>query len=379
MSDLRAIHQIVPTLSSGDAVGAHTLRVRDALRGAGLESEIFAPDIDPALAGEARPLATLPHPAPERMALLYQCSIGNEVVDLLLRRPDPLVVNYHNLTPVGQLLRWAPEMAHLVGWGRNQLGALARRAVLGIGDSSLNSAELVAAGFARVRTVPVLLDLTAECTPDEPGHRWLFVGRIVPNKAQHDVIAAFAWHRAVHAPTATLRLVGKDAVPAYRVELERMVDELGLTDSVTLTGPVSEAALEEEFRRASVFVCLSDHEGFGIPLLEAMAHGVPVVAFAAAAVPETVGAAGLLLPSKEPSLVAAAAKRAVDDAPLRSHLRAAGRARAELLDAARTGPRFLDALREVLPVPRPREVPSTDLEPDAASGQREPTSTIERP
>jgi glycosyltransferase involved in cell wall biosynthesis len=233
---LRRVHQVVPTLATGDAVGGHTLRLRDLLRGAGVESEIFTDDLDPRLAHEARPLADLPAPAGGASALIYQCSIGNGVVDRLLDRDEPLVVNYHNLTPAAQLLRWAPDMAHLVSWGRHQLRALARRAVLGIGDSQFNSAELVEAGFDAVATAPVLLDLPCDAVvPDRPldGRRWLFVGRIVPNKAQHDLVAALAWYRAVHDPAATLRLVGGDASAAYRSALDQLVADLQVGDAVT--------------------------------------------------------------------------------------------------------------------------------------------------
>src|SRR5690606_25950777 len=146
-------------------------------------------------------------------ALIYQCSIGNEVVDLLLERPEPLIVNYHNLTPVGQLLRWAPDMAHQVGWGRSQLSALAATAVGGVGDSRYNSAELVDLGFRTVHTAPVLVDVSWQESSRARGRDWLFVGRIVPNKAQHDLLAALAWYRAHHDGSARLRMVGSPAVP----------------------------------------------------------------------------------------------------------------------------------------------------------------------
>lgn len=357
MTSLHAVHQVVPSLDAGDAVGAHTLRLRDLLRGTGLASEIFTAALDPALVGEARPLAELPAPDPAGMAIVYQCSIGNEVVDLLLRRPDPLVVNYHNLTPVEHLLRWAPDMAHLVSWGRHQLRSLAPRAVLGIGDSAYNTVELERAGFRATATVPVLLDLPLAPPADDTrrssgtGERWLFVGRIVPNKAQHDLVLALAWARAVVDPAATLRLVGRNAAPGYHHQLEALVDELDLGAAVTFTGPVTDAQLAEEYRRADAFVCLSDHEGFGIPLLEAMAHGLPVVAYASSAVPETVGAAGLVLPHKRPALVAAAAHRATTDTALRRHLVHVGLERAATFDRAHTGPRMLAALGGALALP----------------------------
>jgi glycosyltransferase involved in cell wall biosynthesis len=348
------IHQIVPTLSSGDAVGSHTLAVRDTLRGAGLRSEIFTDDVDPALQHEARPLDQLPPPGTADVALLYQCSIGNEVVERLLARPEPLIVDYHNLTPVAQLLRWAPDMAHLAGWGRGQLGDLAARAVLGIGDSAFNTEELTAAGFHRVAVVPILLDV-ADLRHDDPrptaerrGRRWLFVGRVVPNKAQHDIVLALAWYRAVHDPHAELHLVGRDAAPAYTAALRHLIAELDLQDAVHLVGGVDAQRLAGEYSEADVFVCLSDHEGFCIPVLEAMANDLPVVAFASSALPETVGSGGLLLPTKDPATVAGAVHRLATDEPLRAAMVARGAAHVATFDRSQTAPLLLDALRSAL-------------------------------
>lgn len=348
------VHQIVSTLSPGDAVGSHTLAVRDALRAAGLRSEVFSDDVDPALAAYASPLDALPPPGTAGLALLYQCSIGNEVVDRLLARPEPLVVDYHNLTPVAQLLRWAPDMAHLAGWGRGQLGDLAARAVLGIGDSSFNAADLTAAGFDRVAVVPILLEVAA-LRHDEPrpvaerrGRRWLFVGRLVPNKAQHDIVLGLAWYRAVHDPDAELHLVGRDAAPAYTAALRDLIADLGLQQAVQLVGGVDDARLAREYAEADVFVCLSDHEGFCIPVLEAMANDLPVVAFASSALPETVGSGGLLLPRKDPATVAGAVDRLATDDALRAAMVERGSERVAAFDRSRTSPQLLAALGSVL-------------------------------
>lgn len=347
------VHQIVPSLNPGDGVGGHTLAVRDVLRRAGVRSEIFSDDVHADLAGEARPLDALPAPGTDGLALMYQCSIGNEVVDRLLARPEPLVVDYHNLTPVEHLLRWVPDMAHLAGWGRSQLTALARRSVLGIGDSAFNARELDHVGFARTAVVPIILDverLHHERSPrgDGPSRRWLFVGRVVPNKAQHDLVLALAWHRAVHGPVAQLRLVGRDAAPPYTAAVRELVAELELEGAVHFVGAVDDAALAREYAEADVFVCLSDHEGFCIPVLEAMASGVPVVALASSALPETVGDGGMLLPRKDPATVSAAVARLDADGALRCAMVERGRARVQAFDRERTGPLLLEVLRGAL-------------------------------
>ena len=153
----------------------------------------------------------------------------------------------------------------------------------------------------------------------------MFVGRVAPNKAQHDVVKAFAWYRRVFDAEASLTLVGGVSAGSYWSALERFVDGLGLSGVVRLAGSVSDVELEGLYRSADVFVCLSEHEGFCVPLLEAMAHGVPVVAFGAAAVPETLG-----------------------DAGLRAGLVGAGRRRLEHFSLARTRRTLLDALQPIL-------------------------------
>lgn len=352
---IAAIHQVVPSLRRWDAVGDHTRRLRDVLRAAGLRSEIYSDDVDPELADEARSLRNLPPPDRARAALIYHCSIGSAIADELIHRGDPFIVSYHNLTPVGMLLRWAPDMAHLVGWGRSQVRAMAPHALLGVGDSDYNTAELIEAGYERAETAPILLApeiLEVSQADDAQGHQrdgsWLFVGRVVPNKAHHDLLAAFAWHRRHNDPDAVLHVVGSAAVPAYQRALEELADRLGISAAVRFHGSVSPEVRDRLYRRCGVFVCLSDHEGFCIPLLEAMAHRLPIVAYAAAAVPETVGSAGLVLPTKSPSLVAAAANEVLNDQVLRDELVARGVARVRAFHPDVAARRHLEVLRTVL-------------------------------
>ena len=331
------------------------------LRRCGLESEIFTDDLDPRLAGQARPLADLPPPDRGRSALVYQCSIGNGVVDRLLDRDEPLVVNYHNLTPAEQLLRWAPEMAHLVSWGRHQLRRLAQHAVLGVGDSTYNSADLLEVGFRTVATAPVLIDLPVRVgVVDRPldGARWLFVGRIVPNKAQHDVIAALAWYRAVHdavsgAPPG--RECRRRAVPR-RARRPRRRPRAGRRRHVhRCRGRCGAAPRVREGQHGS---CASrTTKASASRSSRRWRSACPSVAFGAAAVPETVGDAGLVLPGKSPALVAAAVHRLATDPALRSSssppARSAQPSSARQPPVRASSPRYAKRSRCRTPQPRP--------------------------
>jgi glycosyltransferase involved in cell wall biosynthesis len=155
----------------------------------------------------------------------------------------------------------------------------------------------------------------------------------------------------VHDPDAELHLVGRDAAPAYTSAVRDLVHELDLGGAVRLIGAVDDDALAREYAAADVFVCLSDHEGFCIPVLEAMANDVPVVAYGSSALPETVGDGGLLLAAKDPALVATAVHRLATDTDLRAAVVERGRARVATFDRTRTVPLLLDALRSVFELP----------------------------
>ena len=357
-------HLFVPQFEPG-AVGQHILEARDALVAAGHPSEIFASGVDPAWAGRgARHYEEYGRSVPARPddRLIYQVAIGSPVADWLIGRSEPLIANHHNFTPLRFLQAWDPVATYGTAWGRRQLRRLAARCSLGIADSRFNELDLEAAGFTETVVVPVLVDLTArdrELDEDllarlrdrkaDGGRDWLFVGRIAPNKCQHDIVAALAAHRVGYGSRARLHLVGGPTAPAYSFALERYVTALGLDDAVEIVGPVSAGALGAYYRAADVLVCLSEHEGFCVPLLEAMHHDVPVVAFAAGAVPETVGDGGLVLERKDPETVAAAVERVLGDDQLRAALVAAGRIRCRQLDPDKARAAFVDAVERVGP------------------------------
>ncbi|MCU1468123.1 MAG: Group 1 glycosyl transferase [Actinomycetia bacterium] len=340
------VHQFVPTLEPG-AVGAHTLMVRDVLRAAGHTSEVFASEIEPVWADRG---AHLLRDARTRAdVIVYQMAIGSIVGDAVLARDEPIVVNHHNLTPMRYITGWQPVAAHGVAWGRAQLRELATRSRLGVADSSYNEQDLMEAGFTRTTVVPILLDLTSFDVTPAPGPAprgvtWLFVGRLAPNKAQHDIVKAFAAYRQFHNADAHLNLVGGGREDGYARTLQRFIHALGLDDAVTITGSVSDAQLAAHYAAADVFVVCSEHEGFCVPLLESMYHRVPIVAYAATAVPETLGEAGLLLDVKDPCTVAAAVDRVVGDTALRHQLVEAGARRVQDFDLSRTGPAFVEAV-----------------------------------
>ncbi|HEX3946205.1 MAG TPA: glycosyltransferase family 4 protein [Acidimicrobiales bacterium] len=352
-----AIHQFVPALIPRDATGSHTLLLRQALREAGLRSEIFAEATHDELLAESLPLDQYPREAAAGDVLVYQFSTSSAVVDFLLQRPEPLVLDYHNITRPELSEGWDPEPARRSAEALRQLATLAPRAVLGLADSAYNELDLLAAGCSRTAVVPVLVDLDRLVAPADRrtadrlsalkvsgGADWLFVGRLVPSKAQHQLVKALWAYRRLYDPAARLHLVGPTPSNRYLVALRAFVGDLGLHDAVRITGEVSDAALAAYFEAADLYISMSLHEGFGVPLLEAMRVGLPVLARSAGAVPATVGEAGLLLDRTDPSLVAAAAHRLLTDPELRTRLSVAGQQRVDLHTLAGSGRRAVEAI-----------------------------------
>ncbi|MGH2770991.1 MAG: glycosyltransferase family 4 protein [Actinomycetota bacterium] len=360
---LRAIHQLLPSLAPADAIGTHVRHLQQLLRSLGLRSEIFAEDIQPEMRRFAAPAEDLIRFQPKQRlpegetAILYHSSTGSDMIEFLVGYGGPLLVNYHNITEAGFLERWSPAAAEHMRLARRQLRRLAGRCDLAIAPSSFNRAELAREGFGRIEVVPILVDFARyDRAPHrrtlahlrrptgQGGARWLFVGRITPNKCQHDVIGAFAAYRRLFDPEARLWLVGGGASMAYWRSLEALGRELDIAHAVRLTGMIPFARLLAHYRAADVFVCASEHEGFCVPVLEAMYLGVPVIAFSATAVPETVGDGGLLLDDKDPVTVAMAVHRVLTDGALKASLREAGRARADHFSLPNTGRRMKETI-----------------------------------
>jgi glycosyltransferase involved in cell wall biosynthesis len=177
-----------------------------------------------------------------------------------------------------------------------------------------------------------------------PGAVWLTVGRVAPNKALEHTIAALAVARQSSDPGATLRIVGKPATDTYERALRRYVADLGLGDAVTFTGYATDAAVAAAYTSADVLVVTSEHEGFGVPVVEALAAGLPVVAFDQGAIPEVLGDAGVLVTSRDPYALADAVAALLAD-PLRQEaLSEAGRRRFAELDLPNAADRFVDLL-----------------------------------
>jgi glycosyltransferase involved in cell wall biosynthesis len=353
-----AVHQFVPALLPRDATGDHTLELRDTLRAEGFESDIYVEAAHDELRAEATYFERYPERARPGDILLYQLSTASPVAEFLRTRPETLVLDYHNVTPPSFYEGWEEHTAQKVDLALQQAAELAPRATLGIADSSFNADGLRRLGCPRTEVVPILVEVGGRRAIDQaeldrlsdvhgPGTVLLFVGRLSPNKMQHHLVESLWFYRRWYDPDARLHLVGPAVTESYAEAVFGLADELNLADAVRHGQHLSDAELGAWYADADVFVCLSEHEGFCIPLLEAMGSGVPVVAYAAGAVPETLDSAGILLDSKRPSTVAAAVDRVRRDPLLVADLVREGHRRVQAFALPATRRRFVEVLRRV--------------------------------
>jgi glycosyltransferase involved in cell wall biosynthesis len=351
------IDQILPNFASGDAASDACLAFATMLASAGVDSRIWAVDVDRQRRADAHSfdLPALRRRRPD--LLLFHYATGSAVADRLRRAGLPYGLYFHNVTPPRYFLGANDLLAGIVWRGLADLAPLLRPARTVLAPSRFSADQLGAAGAAAVDLVPLPFDPREHERPPDPAvlarlgdgrANLLFVGRVAPNKRQDELLRLFHYYSRAIDRSARLLLVGSAvAAPHYRDWLARAAAAWGL-EGVELPGHVSAAARTAYYRVARVFVSLSEHEGFGLPVIEAMHHGVPVVARDEAAVGETVGAAGLVVDDLPLARLAELVAIAAEEGPLRERLVAAGRARVGDFAPERVSAALLDALARAL-------------------------------
>ena len=308
------VHQVLATLGYGDAIGHEVLGIQRVLRAAGYESEIFVEAADHRLEHLTRDYRHLiDFSCPDNL-LLHHFSLGSKASRTAFALPDRMALIYHNITPPEYFIGVNRKLAGQCFRGRRELRAYRHRCDLALGDSDFNRQDLEALGFARTAVLPVVPDfshLDLASNPfvaqqfDDPWTNILFVGRVISNKKIEDLIRFFHAYHTLHNPRSRLLLVGTHTgFERYFAGLTELVAALGLSH-VHFVGQVSDEELAAYYEIADLFLCASEHEGFCVPLLEAFYKEVPVVAYAATAVPSTMDGAGVLFDDKDPRHVAA--------------------------------------------------------------------------
>jgi len=352
------IHQVLAGASGGDAITQIAFSTREVLRDHA-ESEVYAHHIDHSVEHVVRPLTTLPAASDPGDVILLRASIGDdEIFDALKDRIDRLWLCYHNISPPHLFADLDPAFAALLASGRDQLTQLRPRVELSWADSTFNADDLRSLGYSDVEVLSPMLNphhlqklepepgFALEIARRVPAELILSVGQILPHKRPELIVAAHHLLTAHHLPGATLVLVGRQRFPHYAAQIAAFGAALNLP-RLWMADGITYHELAELYRRADVFVTASSHEGFCVPILEAMAMSTPVVASTAGAIPETAGGAAMLIDEQSPEAYAEAIAYVLEGA-VRSDLILAGRERAESLSLERTGSAFQAFLEQRL-------------------------------
>ncbi len=359
-AERKTIHQVLETLEYGDAISNHALALRDRLRERGFRSDILVKTVGERVTGEVRVFNRAMLQSVD--AIVYHHSTGSELTDAVIAANVPTAMIYHNITPSEFFARYRPELAIKLDEGRAQLAGLRDAFTLSLGDSQFNADELIELGFNNVGVLPICLDYRRFDAPADAGvarrlsdgrNNMLFVGRVAPNKGHADLIRILGKLDA-SASNTRLILAGRyDGNEAYYSELQTLAAQLGISHDVVFTGLITDADLLAYYRNSHLFVSMSDHEGFCVPLIEAMEFDLPIVAYGATAVGETMGDAGIVIADKsDHEAIAALIRILIGDEKLREQVLTSQRKRREEFTAAKTlrvFDGFIDRLLEAVP------------------------------
>ena len=351
--------QVLPTISRGDAVSNHALAIDGVLKQHGLTTRIYAENRDKKLPKRTASDVRKMHALSSEDIMLYHGSTGSQLNYDLPQYGGRKAMIYHNITPPQYFERYSRRACELVRRGYEGMRYLADKIEYCIADSAYNKEGLRELGYTcRIDVCPLIIPF--EDYAREPnrkvmeqysGDGWtnlLFVGRIAPNKKHEDIIRSFYCYRRRYNAKARLFLVGSSGgMECYLDDLKSYAQHLGIAEHVIFPGHIGFDEVLAYYKLADVFVCMSEHEGFCVPLVESMLFDVPIVAYASTAIPETLGGSGLLLEDKDPEYVAAAIDRVIEDEALRSHVRATQRTRLMAFEHDVVAKRFMECIRTI--------------------------------
>lgn len=361
MSKAPAVHQILATLGYGDAIGNEVLGINRALRAAGYDSEIIVETADPRLEDQTVDYRDILDDIHEDDLLIHHFSLGSRASRTAFALPCRMVLVYHNITPPEYFLGVHEQLVRQCYHGRRELLAYRTRCDMALGDSAFNRQELDALGFAPTGVLPVVPDFShLDKTPDPRildafDDEWtniLFVGRVIPNKRPDNLIRFFHAYKTLYNRRSRLILAGSyGGFDVYLAQLLALAAKLGVPD-VHVMGQVTNEELAALYSCADLFLCASEHEGFCVPLVESFYARVPVMAYAATAVPTTMDGGGVLYDTREPRQVAALMNDLLSDAELEQRVLAAQDAALARLQAQDFDGTLLTFVRQALEMPR---------------------------
>lgn len=349
------INQLLPAMSYGDAVSNSALNMKKTMEMAGIESRIYAEHIHPKLSNIVQPARNIPKDKP----VIYHLAIGCDLAYEIPKFTDKRMLLYHNITPSHYFRGYDEQSGDLCDKGRDELIFLKDYIDIAFADSKYNESELIDVGYTNTHVTPIIInyedyegtynkELLNRLRQSKSGTDLLFVGRLAPNKKQEDIIKTFYFYKKYFDVNARLFLVGSyTRMERYYEQLQGLVKQLGIKD-VYITGHVPFNDILTYYKNADIFVNMSEHEGFCVPILEAMKFEIPIISYKEAAVPETMGNGGLLFLEKDYKSIASLIKVVADDKLLQEKLLSNQKDRLEYFSKVNTSNIFLRHLKKEL-------------------------------
>lgn len=349
------IFQLLPVIAFGDAVGNDTRALKNALSAAGYETEIYADVVDGRLPkGTARRYDMMPKVEADDV-IIYHLSTGHKMNYILEKYPCRKIIMYHNVTPAKYFAGYNRDGYENCRQGIRAAKMMRNTAEFCFADSEYNKQELISYGYrCDIEVLPILIPF--EDYAKEPNKKTvkafsdgktniLFTGRIVPNKKQEDLITAFYYYNKYINRNSRLILAGSYVgMERYKSRLEHYAEELGLEDSVYFSGMAKFNDILAYYSAADVFLSMSEHEGFCVPLVEAMYFNIPIIARDTSAIAGTLGGSGILLPDNDPMAAAEMINRVITDGELRNAIIHNQKIRLKDFDNKKIQKQFLESM-----------------------------------
>jgi len=356
------IDQLVPAYHRGDAIGDEATHLKRFFESQGFESRIYRLTCDRELESESESFAGFPEPLSSDITILH-FALPSALTPAFRRLRSKKVILYHNVTSPEFFAGYSEEMVRIARLGREELRSLAGTVDVALADSPFNARELEDLGFREAHVFPLYVDLERYKRPvnafvqrlfRDGRTNILFVGRVAPNKRIEDLIKVTFYYKKFISPLVRLIVVGKTAaLPAYYHALVKLADDFLLaSEEVCFTGHLPDDEMFAVYRAADVFLSLSEHEGFCLPLVESMIFDLPILAYDSTAVPDTLDGAGILIRDKRAERVAELLDIVVRSGNLKEDLIRGQRARLLRLQSEGREPfllRMIGRLREAKP------------------------------
>ena len=324
------IEQFLPAFHYGDAIGNSTLVLHEYLKSRGIKSRIISLTIDENM--EEYATSFKDYIVDEESIKILHFAIPSELTDFFLKVKGKKVMIYHNITPSEFFIDFSDDLVKFTMEGRKHLERLNDCFDLSIAVSNYNAEELRALNYKNVQKIPLMIDLMEYKQPfnkpffdlvKDDRKNIIFVGRISPNKKIEDLIKVLFYYKKYISPSIRLIIAGKtNSLPKYFQAVRDLASRFLLTsEDILFTGHIPFDELLSVYELGDVFLSMSEHEGFCLPLIESSFLKVPVVAYNAGAVSETLNGSGLIFNTKKTEFVAGLLEKVINDDQIREEMK----------------------------------------------------------